>query len=644
MHPARRPIVLAVTLLALLCWSLGGAAFADRIGKPFRGPKEKSATGSGLEGDPTPPVESDPEGDPGDPGTDPDAPGSDPVPGTTPDIGGKVAKLDGDILWAWWWEHNKDRYIARVTAPGRVQAGSAYYWFGAGAKFPPREIKPVSARLRATRVYPALAARVKDNDPRVRAEACIALGRIANAQATKKQRKEGQSDNLVVRTLIAAYGKNSNKEVKASALLGLGMTGSEDACSYIMRRVKDMPARDRAYAYIALGLAQHLPAIDMLLDALPKSARRTATDDKIAALHAIGLFGSGEEVMARLDGKNAIERIEKLADRNAKDTRIATAAIATLGRLQRGQKTVLKAFKSKTNYIQWNALLTLGYYSNDDPAAKTDTAAASAKLLMTQGFRAGKGQHKNFSILALGELASRLDPNSKTRERILKFLRDKGLGSNNRYVAACAAIAVGCANDQTATEGVADLLRSSKMDDWVMGAACVSLGLLRSTEHADMIVKRVLDTKRWNDDARGYALVGLGLMGNTTLLGQITKARTTGSRGMARQVSLALGILGDRRNVGTLTWFFKTKWQKKWNHRASNAAFAFAWDRDQSGVRRLVRLMTSNEAEVRGMETIALGYLGAMERVSPLTRSYEVISYRGHFGGWKILQAIAGIL
>jgi hypothetical protein len=323
---------------------------------------------------------------------------------------------------------------------------------------------------------------------------------------------------------------------------------------------------------------------------------------------------------------------------------VTCEAIATLGRLQRGQRTVLKAFRSKTNYIQWNALLALAYYSNDDAKARTNDAESSAKLLMKQGFKSGKGQHKVFSVLALGELASRLDPNSKTRQKILKFLKDEGLESNNRYVAASAAIAVGCANDQTAIEEVANLLGSSTADDWVIGAACVSLGLLRATEYADRIVKDVLERKRWNDDARGYALVGLALMGNTTLMDKITKNKTTSFRGMARQVSLAYGILGDRGAVSSLTWFFKSKWDSKWNYRASNGAFGFAWDRDQSAVRKLTRLTTANDPEVRGMATIALGYVGAVDRINPLTRSYEVISHRGNFSGWGILQAIAGIL
>ena len=30
---------------------------------------------------------------------------------------GKTAKLDGAILWSWYWEHNKDRWLARATRP-----------------------------------------------------------------------------------------------------------------------------------------------------------------------------------------------------------------------------------------------------------------------------------------------------------------------------------------------------------------------------------------------------------------------------------------------------------------------------------------------------------------------------------------------
>ena len=69
------------------------------------------------------------------------------------------------------------------------------------------------------------------------------------------------------------------------------------------------------------------------------------------------------------------------------------------------------------------------------------------------------------------------------------------------------------------------------------------------------------------------------------------------------------------------------------------------WIKDQSAVGRLIRrLRESKEKSVRAMSAIALGYVGAPQRVSALTRCWENISYRNKFGGWKILFTISQIL
>ena len=91
--------------------------------------------------------------------------------------------------------------------------------------------------------------------------------------------------------------------------------------------------------------------------------------------------------------------------------------------------------------------------------------------------------------------------------------------------------------------------------------------------------------------------------------------------------------------------FFSQSWKAQRRHAVANAAFAFAWNRDQSALAGLVKMATRDpNAQVRGMATIALGYLSARDRVNPLTRCYENISYRSRFGGWSVLYTISRIL
>jgi hypothetical protein len=44
------------------------------------------------------------------------------------------------------------------------------------------------------------------------------------------------------------------------------------------------------------------------------------------------------------------------------------------------------------------------------------------------------------------------------------------------------------------------------------------------------------------------------------------------------------------------------------------------------------------------MAAIALGYLAAQDRVSPLSRCYQNASHRNDFGGFKLLVEISRIL
>ena len=112
-----------------------------------------------------------------------------------------------------------------------------------------------------------------------------------------------------------------------------------------------------------------------------------------------------------------------------------------------------------------------------------------------------------------------------------------------------------------------------------------------------------------------------------------------------RQLPLALGILGDKGDVRTLINFFAKNWKKNERFEVSNAAFGLSWLKDQGAVEQLVALaQKSPDADVRGMAAIALGYVSAQDRVSPLSHCYENASHRNGFAGWKLLYEISLIL
>ncbi|MHC4730111.1 MAG: HEAT repeat domain-containing protein [Planctomycetota bacterium] len=229
------------TLPLLLLALTALPAHAERIGEPYRGPFELL-------------VANDPN----------------PQPGLR-----RGPQFGSHVLWQFWWELNKDRYLARATARRRANAGSALYWFGAVAKYPPRDLVPVSAAQRKATVLKALVTRLR-SDPHaaVRAEAAIALGRLGEIR---------NGENAVTRELTRALDREAHPEVRASAILALGMSGDADGCRVLMERFDKLGA-ERPYVNLAFGLARYRPAADLLVFQVPRRARgRRATDATVAA-------------------------------------------------------------------------------------------------------------------------------------------------------------------------------------------------------------------------------------------------------------------------------------------------------------------------------------------------------------------------
>lgn len=663
----KRPFAFVLTLLGTIFWILPPAAYADRIGSPYRGPIELLGGGSSQDQDSTDEgTGMGEEGGGGEGGSEGGGEGeggaegggeADPTLGPTSSgttgkgTGGKQAKLDGTILWQWWWEHNKDRYLARSAERGSVNAGSIQYWFGAGAKYPPRDIVPVSEKLRRLRGVKYLKEGLRDRNAAVRAESAIAIGRLGFVPPSPKQRKAEEKqgsklpDNLVVRELTTVLDKEKDKEVRSSAILGLGICGDPEGCEYLMRNYDSrLSVSERAYANFAFGLARYRPAVRILADQLPKSAQaRGITDQMIAAVAGLGLIGP-----LALEGENAlqaehIEHLHKLANPRGNDA-LVMQVVATLSRLQIDRKTVAKLATAKTSRnIKWTAILSLSNYFNDEKEAE----AAFKTLQSRKCFGSGDGQDKSFSVLAMGELAGHLDPNSKLYARILSFIKDEALNKKNNYTRSCAAIALGIANDKTAIPEIAALLTDTTVQDHVVAAACVGLGLLRADEHVDLMISRVLRAKKWNADARGYAALGIALAGDTTR----TRELLSFARGASlndktlRQVPLAIGVIGDRNDVGTMVRYFAKQWKKKQRYEISNAAFGLGWIKDESAMKALRTMITKGgDPDLRGMAAIAMGYSGAASRVDPLTRCYANISFRNRFGHWDLLRSISRIL
>ncbi len=642
---ARRPVALRIAFLAIVACLVPKAAFGDRIGSPYRGPWEDLIGGGQDESAPPP----------GGSGADPGAGGGDgsgdgsgggeggaaPAAPGAGGQGGAQATVDPKITFEWWWEHSKEFYIARASERGRVNMGSSYYWFGGGAKFPPRDIVPVTEKQKTGAIFARLTKSLQgDSNAAVRAEAAIALGRVAVVTAAAEQKKEGQPDNLVVRELIKAFEKENNPEARRSILLGLGITLDKDAATFVARAYDRLTAEDKPWALIALGLSKDPAAIKLIVGELPKNGRsRDSTG--IAAVHALGLLGP--EALREIEAAGGITRMTKLVDTKGHDALQAQLARA-LSLLQTERKEVTRLTSSASTNISWMATLSLANYTHDEKEAE----AAFKTLQGDSGFGSGDSQSKSFAILAMGRLADGLNANSKLRDKILKFVRTEALESRkNNYTRSCAALAMGLAGDRSTIPIISALLTDTTSQDHVLAAACVALGLLKATDDADSIRDNVMLKKRWEGHTRGYAALGIALMGDTTRLEELKQFARDKSLTdkTARMLPLALAILGDRADIKALIQPFTKVWNQSEAVQISSSAFGLSWIKDQSAVDQLIGLAEkSPEAEVRGMSVIALGYVGARDRVCQLSRCYENSSHHNKFANWSVLYEIALIL
>jgi len=656
--PMRRFTFLFLAVFAALLCTLHRTARAERVGIAYRGPIEElqahggdddddegsdpgvgeGGGGEGGGGDPG-------GGDPGDPSSDPGAGAPTGVPSGGAGSGrGRVAAFDGRRLWNWWWEYNKDRFLARATVAGVVNYGSAQYWFGSGSKNPPRQIVPVSELSKNTEIFPALVKALEDSDLAVRTEACIALGRLGHVPRVT-QKEESKSGNLVVEALTNLLAKRptakTTEELRYSAILGLGICGDPDGCNYLLRSsfTKATPETEKAYVLIALGLARHKESIPLIVDRLPRDGRRKPRESGIAAIHALGLMGPG--ALEDLKKAGAIKALIALANPRGSQDAVVIQAVTALGRLKAGFKTVRKAFGSRSKDVQYNAVLAMANYGGLETTKDTTDAV---KFLMTKAFKAGEGQIKNFSVFAAGDLASRLDPNCKTRTRILKHLRSL-LERNDIYLRSCAAVACGVANDRGSADAMVAVLNESK-DTHVLAAVCIGLGLLRHTPAVPTIRDKVMLQSKWEADGRGDAAVGLALSGDTNRVEDLVNFHNRKGLNIRikRHTPLAIGVLGGKDEVeGLIEMFSKPLGTKAEITNASSAVLALSFLRDQSQVVTLLDLSKSRSAQVRGMAVIALGRIGARDRVDPLTRCFENMSHNNYFR-WRLLFGICRIV
>lgn len=693
----QRIAILTVAILVAVVAVVAFAPDAKAHGGQFRGPGDGVPPGLREPSDPTPPPPPPPSGPPTTPSpvtptpstpppTAPSTPSAPPPVTSTPDLGGTKPKTTAGPSFEDWtfWYHNNKAEIENLKAALYRLRGSENPLFVSGDE----NESNVTAATRLTQkkvqqiVIPALlwAMETKNSGHQdTESAAYIALAKIAR-------------DPVHIETIMKGLDRSLKHDliVQESAALGLGLLRRADPSDQFTARELDKvreflfgvfendkyQARTRGFAAIAIGLLGDQPTGSALrsedttasTDGSNDAARATTgrlfellkadysnQDLYVGLLMAIGmqphtsvtleerevladaalkgrLYRSNVNDLIRSYAAHSLGKIGTRADIRTLENvltarrgmsknvqRSAAVGLGLLGRLVAGEarvdvaKVLLKSYdKLKDNSTKNFALMSLAYLLIDDiKSSSTDVLGnTQADELLLQTAEKGSYMHKPFGALALGLVLR--DINDELEIDKYQEFKDSALG--------------------ILREGVV----SKKMDKKGRGAFCTALGIAQDADSSETLRAMVADTKG-DKQLRGYAALGLGLIGNPTSEVMKTIAdsmRERSSEELRRQTAVALGLLGNHKIQGTGKTAIELlvdelKQAKSQNHKGQ-VVLALASIGDHRAVDPLVGILQNKGEQdlTRALACAGLGLIGDLELIPSMARGSQDVNYR----------------
>ena len=524
------------------------------IPPPFFGPSESypgQRTGAGAGAGPYGPAPGLPNG--GAPG--PNTPGG-------MDFGADMT------AWSWWWEFNKEKYLelrARLRDEGAA-SGSDGFFLGRGQKTAARdvEIGPSTEQIRGE-IIPALL-RLLDGEraQAIRTGCLIALARIG---------EDDESSRKELDPILRGYLQEANATVVETAVIALGILGNEATAFLLADLLRDteagqravgkeeVPRRVRTFAAYALGLLGHrtdredvrrfavhaltrgieeddtaspdlsvacviaLGRVPLRIggafpDPGPKTVAASSASLEAQTAYLIALLGDERKLhrMARAHVPTSLGLLaaDPALDGSEVKARVADALFERLSRSRREDDGVLQS-----------CAIALGLIGDVD-ADHLDGKIRSTLIAFPS--RIDDKQAKRFALLSEGLVAARTGTGdaggvADLRNHLLRQF-STGRGDTPHW----AGLALGLLGRSAAGRGIApstELVRALHTElrqarsPYEVGAYCIASGLLREMAAAPLMRDKL---ERLNDDwSRGYAAVGLGLLGDRGVLETIRR-------------------------------------------------------------------------------------------------------------------------
>ncbi|MCB9914053.1 MAG: HEAT repeat domain-containing protein [Planctomycetes bacterium] len=495
--------------------------------------------------------------------------------------------------WTWWWNFNRDPYLdlKRQVQVGETTTSSDDFYLGHGQSARRSDALP-DAEARRTLIGPALLASIDAGSYHLQGDALLALAKLYPDFAP---------DSGSTRELLVAYLRDASQQKAEAAIAALGVLGDPAAAQDLLDLAADnargrelvgrrsVAGHSRPVAAFALGVlgAQLDSEWDRLrivngLQALLREPMGAAPDLHVACVTALGLVplaAPGE--LRPLDGDGGADPLVDRArqvrflvsllldeDRHVAVRAHAPKAIASLART--GSRELADAAKRalldelahrgrSERHVSFGLVEALGMLGDgDDDAIDRDVRAA-----LQRSVDDGNNSQSGLSLVALALASSRRGQGEAplaglpaTRKYLLgKLARGK---SRQRPWAALAlglqeyhALRAG----EAASEAVRSALLATNEDVRApldSGAWSLALGLCGDERAVDALVGRL--ERSADDEARGYAAIGLGLLGSTEAVPALQRVlETSRHRDVPlRKAATALVLLGRRDVVDEL--------------------------------------------------------------------------------------------
>lgn len=541
--------------------------------------------------------------------------------------------------WEFWWENNKDSFLAarrqRIGIGYRDEARRA-------AEGPVLEGEKAVATERLAPdvtqrdIMPSLRKALRVDDPDILDSAVLAIARMTRPEDA----------SLVLEEIKSLLG-SKHRSVRQSACLSLGVLRSPAAFSICCDLMADSPAGRRltgqakvsrlvrAFAALSLGLIGEKKAAPLLRLVIEKEDQKKQRDLIACAILSLGMINRDDS-----EGESTRFLIELLHDSRFDPMLRAYAPIA-LHRL--GNKAAVGSLAAllkneKVNcWIRQSCAVALGQLAAIEDSDVID-------LLMGIAANGKDVQTRLFSFIALGQIGARDDDYARHQEmqkRIARFLLARIVTPDRPQHRAWAALAgsIQAMKHDSLKGPITKALREQFLkvkDPSEKGAVAISLGLLDDAAAAGDLYGELKTTR--DATLQGYLCVSLALMnwtGATETIRHI--ASGTILFRLRLQAATALGVMGDRNAVGTL---LKMLENAQTLSVAASAAKALGLIGDPRAVPLLQRVLTDPKANAltRAFAAVSIGMIGEKTDLPWNTVFSEDFNYRAK------VDAIAEVL